>query len=78
MVPGTEAPAEMHFFIHEYKALCTAENACHNLHNLYKKNARGRQDPQRQGLVVLPERNTGVVRGQGRSAVRPAPLADLG
>jgi alkyl sulfatase BDS1-like metallo-beta-lactamase superfamily hydrolase len=35
MAPGTEAPAEMHFYIHELKALCTAENACHNLHNLY-------------------------------------------
>jgi alkyl sulfatase BDS1-like metallo-beta-lactamase superfamily hydrolase len=35
MAPGTEAPAEMHFFIREYKALCPAENATHNLHNLY-------------------------------------------
>jgi alkyl sulfatase BDS1-like metallo-beta-lactamase superfamily hydrolase len=35
MAPGTEAPAEMHFFIHELKALTTAENAVHTLHNLY-------------------------------------------
>jgi len=35
MTPGTEAPAEMHFFIPKYKALCTAENACHTLHNFY-------------------------------------------
>ncbi len=35
MAPGTEAPAEMHFFIHERKALTTAENATHTLHNLY-------------------------------------------
>ena len=35
MAPGTEAPAEMHFFIHEYRALCPAENATHTLHNLY-------------------------------------------
>lgn len=35
MAPGSEAPAEMHFFIPEYKALCTAENACHTLHNFY-------------------------------------------
>lgn len=35
MAPGSEAPAEFHFFIPEYKALCTAENACHTLHNFY-------------------------------------------
>lgn len=35
MAPGSEAPAEMHFFIPEYKALCTAENATHTLHNMY-------------------------------------------
>jgi alkyl sulfatase BDS1-like metallo-beta-lactamase superfamily hydrolase len=33
--PVTEAPAEMHFYIPELKALCTAENATHTLHNLY-------------------------------------------
>jgi len=35
MAPGSEAPAEMHFYIPELKALCTAENANHSLHNLY-------------------------------------------
>ncbi|MDG4718210.1 MULTISPECIES: alkyl/aryl-sulfatase [Thalassospira] len=35
MAPGSEAPAEMHFYIKELKALCTAENATHTLHNLY-------------------------------------------
>jgi alkyl sulfatase BDS1-like metallo-beta-lactamase superfamily hydrolase len=35
MAPGTEAPAEMHFFIREMKALTAAENAVHSLHNLY-------------------------------------------
>ena len=34
MAPGTEAPAEMHFYFPRYKALCMAENATHNLHNL--------------------------------------------
>ncbi|MEZ5093098.1 alkyl/aryl-sulfatase [Nocardioides sp.] len=34
MAPGTEAPAEMHFFFPDYHALCMAENATHNLHNL--------------------------------------------
>jgi alkyl sulfatase BDS1-like metallo-beta-lactamase superfamily hydrolase len=35
MAPGSEAPAELHFFITEFKALCTAENACHTMHNIY-------------------------------------------
>jgi alkyl sulfatase BDS1-like metallo-beta-lactamase superfamily hydrolase len=35
MAPGSEAPAEMHFYIPELKALCAAENANHSLHNLY-------------------------------------------
>jgi alkyl sulfatase BDS1-like metallo-beta-lactamase superfamily hydrolase len=34
MAPGTEAPAEMHFFFPQFRALCMAENATHNLHNL--------------------------------------------
>lgn len=34
MTPGTEAPAEMNFFLPERRALCMAENSCHTLHNL--------------------------------------------
>ena len=34
MAPGTEAPAEMHFYFPKFRALCMAENATHNLHNL--------------------------------------------
>ncbi|MDA0251146.1 MAG: MBL fold metallo-hydrolase [Actinomycetota bacterium] len=34
MAPGTEAPAEMHFYFPTFRALCMAENATHNLHNL--------------------------------------------
>ncbi|ORW01664.1 alkyl sulfatase [Mycobacterium lacus] len=34
MAPGTEAPAEMHFYVPRFRALCMAENATHNLHNL--------------------------------------------
>ncbi|MEW6555280.1 MAG: alkyl sulfatase dimerization domain-containing protein [Actinomycetota bacterium] len=33
--PDTEAPAEMHFFFPQFRALCIAENCTHNLHNLY-------------------------------------------
>lgn len=35
MAPGSEAPAEMHFYIPALKALCTAENTTHTLHNFY-------------------------------------------
>lgn len=34
MAPGTEAPAEMHFYFPRFRALCMAENATHVLHNL--------------------------------------------
>jgi alkyl sulfatase BDS1-like metallo-beta-lactamase superfamily hydrolase len=34
MAPGTEAPAEMHFYFPDRRALCMAENATHTLHNL--------------------------------------------
>ncbi|WP_062301316.1 alkyl/aryl-sulfatase [Demequina subtropica] len=34
MAPGTEAPAEFHFLLPRYAALCMAENVTHNLHNL--------------------------------------------
>lgn len=34
LAPGTEAPAEMHFYFPDRAALCMAENATHTLHNL--------------------------------------------
>ncbi|HYB89386.1 MAG TPA: MBL fold metallo-hydrolase, partial [Streptosporangiaceae bacterium] len=34
LTPGTESPAEMNFFFPAQRALCLAENATHNLHNL--------------------------------------------
>ncbi|HEU4528526.1 MAG TPA: alkyl sulfatase dimerization domain-containing protein [Actinomycetota bacterium] len=34
LTPGTEAPAEMNFLFSEHRALCMAENATHNLHNI--------------------------------------------
>jgi alkyl sulfatase BDS1-like metallo-beta-lactamase superfamily hydrolase len=34
MTPGTECPVEMNFSFPERRALCMAENATHNLHNL--------------------------------------------
>ena len=34
VTPGTEAPSEMNFLFPDQRALCMAENATHNLHNL--------------------------------------------
>ncbi len=34
MAPGSEAPAEMHFYFPQFRALCMAENASHTLHNI--------------------------------------------
>ncbi|MFH8890381.1 alkyl/aryl-sulfatase [Streptomyces sp. NPDC017949] len=34
MTPGTEAPSEMNFHFPDRRALCMAENATHNMHNI--------------------------------------------
>jgi alkyl sulfatase BDS1-like metallo-beta-lactamase superfamily hydrolase len=34
VTPGTEAPAEMNFYLPDHHALCTAENTSHTLHNI--------------------------------------------
>ena len=34
LTPGTEAPAEMNFYFPGFRALCTAENTSHTLHNV--------------------------------------------
>jgi alkyl sulfatase BDS1-like metallo-beta-lactamase superfamily hydrolase len=34
LTPGTEAPAEMNFYFPGHRALCTAENTSHTLHNV--------------------------------------------
>lgn len=45
MAPGTEAPAEMHFYFPRFRALCMAENATHNLHNLLTLRGAVMRDP---------------------------------
>lgn len=45
MAPGTEAPAEMHFYFPKYRALCMAENATHTLHNLLTLRGAVVRDP---------------------------------
>lgn len=34
VTPGTEAPSEMNFYFPDHRALCMAENATHNMHNI--------------------------------------------
>ena len=34
LTPGTEAPAELNFYLPQSRALCTAENTSHTLHNI--------------------------------------------
>ncbi|WP_285659187.1 alkyl sulfatase dimerization domain-containing protein [Actinomycetospora sp. NBRC 106375] len=45
VTPGTEAPAEMNFLFPERSALCMAENATHNLHNLLTLRGAVVRDP---------------------------------
>lgn len=46
MAPDTEAPAEMHWYIEQLKAVCAAENCCHTLHNTYTLRGAPIRDPQ--------------------------------
>jgi alkyl sulfatase BDS1-like metallo-beta-lactamase superfamily hydrolase len=45
LAPDSEAPAEMFFYIPQYKALCTAEDATHTLHNTYTLRGAKIRDP---------------------------------
>ena len=47
LTPGTEAPAEMNFYFPDQRALCTAENTSHTLHNILT--IRGAQVRDAQG-----------------------------
>jgi alkyl sulfatase BDS1-like metallo-beta-lactamase superfamily hydrolase len=46
LTPGTEAPAEMNILFPERRALCMAENATHNLHNLLTLRGALVRDPR--------------------------------
>jgi alkyl sulfatase BDS1-like metallo-beta-lactamase superfamily hydrolase len=46
LTPGTESPAEMNFFFPARRALCLAENATHNLHNLLTLRGAQVRDPR--------------------------------
>ncbi len=45
MAPNSEAPSEMFFYIPGMKALCTAEDATHTLHNTYSLRGAKIRDP---------------------------------
>ncbi|MEV0093871.1 alkyl sulfatase dimerization domain-containing protein [Streptomyces sp. NPDC050738] len=45
MAPGTEAPAEVLLYFPDFKALCTAEDATHTLHNLLTLRGAVVRDP---------------------------------
>ena len=45
MAPGTEAPSEMLIYLPDHKALCSAEDATHTLHNLLTLRGAVVRDP---------------------------------
>lgn len=45
LAPGSEAPAEMHWYIPELKALTAAENCTRTMHNLYTLRGAKTRDP---------------------------------
>ncbi|MGW3094525.1 alkyl/aryl-sulfatase [Streptomyces sp. NPDC001102] len=46
LTPGTEAPAELNIHFPDHHALCMAENATHNLHNLLTLRGAQVRDPR--------------------------------
>lgn len=45
LAPDSEAPAEMHWYIKQFKAVTAAENCCHTLHNTYSLRGAKIRDP---------------------------------
>ena len=76
MAPGTEAPAEMHFYFPRFRALCMAENATHNLHNLLTLRGALVRDPH--GWAGYLTEAIDTLRRPYRRRVRLPSLADLG
>jgi alkyl sulfatase BDS1-like metallo-beta-lactamase superfamily hydrolase len=46
LTPGTEAPSEMNFLFPDRRALCMAENATHNMHNILTLRGAVVRDPR--------------------------------
>jgi len=45
LAPDSEAPAEMHWYMPQLKAVTAAENCCHTLHNVYTLRGAKIRDP---------------------------------
>lgn len=45
LAPDSEAPAEMHWFVPQLKAVTAAENCCHTMHNIYTLRGAKIRDP---------------------------------
>jgi len=69
LAQDTEAPSEMFFYIPKYKALCTAEDAVHNMHNIYSLRGAKLRSPL-QWSKALKE---ALVRWGGEAEVLYAP-----
>ncbi len=52
LTPDTEAPAEMHWYIEELKALTAAENCVHAMHNTYPIRGAQVRDPQAWSMYL--------------------------
>lgn len=52
LAPDTEAPAEMHWYIPELRALTTAENCTHTIHNTYPIRGAQVRDPQAWSMYL--------------------------
>jgi len=45
LAPDSEAPAEMHWYVPQLKAVTAAENCCHTMHNIYTLRGAKIRDP---------------------------------
>ena len=66
----------MNFYFPDQRALCLAENATHNLHNLLTLRGAQVRDPRIWSRYLAEAIELFARRRRGR--VRLAPLADLG
>jgi len=65
LTPDTEAPAEMHWYIPELRALTAAENCTHTMHNTYPIRGAQVRDPQAWSMYL----NDTIDRWAGKSDV---------
>jgi alkyl sulfatase BDS1-like metallo-beta-lactamase superfamily hydrolase len=76
LVPGSEAPAEMIMYFPQFRLLDMAEDATHNMHNLYTLRGAEIRDGRLWSRYI--RRGDRALRRQDRRRDRPASLADVG